>query len=186
MKVGYVRISKNHSDASEQLDVLQQAGCQLIFIDTGSDLKSDNSGLETTLGHMHTNDTLIVWRLECLGRSLKHLVDTVNHLAERGIGFQSLHDAIDTTTADGQRVFEVFATLAEFQRNVNRERTKAGLRAAKAMGRKGGRPRALNAQQTQILYDLYDQKQHSNRELCRIMGISDPTLKAYLRERQET
>lgn len=185
MKVGYARISKNYPDSSEQLDALQQAGCQFIFIDTDNDLRNDDSGLETTLSHMQTGDILIVWRLKCLGRSLKHLVDTVNHLAERGVGFKSLHDAIDTTTADRQPVFEVFATLAEFQRSVNREQTQAGLRAAKAMGRKGGRPRALNAEQIQILYGLYDQRRYSNRELCRIMGISDPTLKKYLQERQE-
>ena len=176
MKVGYARLSKDDHDGSRQLDVLKQAGCQRVFIDKVAGTKKEYPGLEATLNYLQAGDTLIVWRLERLGRSLKHLVDTVNHLAGQRIGFQSLQESIDTTAVDGQRLFQIFATLAEFQRNIMREQTQAGLEAARARGRQGGRPKALDTKNKDKLYKLYDEKQYSVREICKIMGISSPTL----------
>jgi DNA invertase Pin-like site-specific DNA recombinase len=132
---------------------------------------------------MRAGDILIVWRLERLGRSLKHLVDIVNHLAEREIGFQSLQESIDTTIDDGQVIFQTFATLAEFQRNTMRERTLVGLQAARARGRNGGRPKALDAEKTALLYKLYDEKRHTIQELFQMMGVSKATLYNYMKER---
>jgi DNA invertase Pin-like site-specific DNA recombinase len=183
MKVGYIRFSKNDLNGSRQLDMLTQAGCQRIFIDNVAGAKKEYPGLEATLNYLQAGDTLIVWRLERLGRSFKHLVDTVNHLAEQRIGFQSLQESIDTTAADGQRVIQTFAALAEFQRNTMRERTKAGLEAARARGRQGGRPKALDTENKDKLFKLYDERQYSVREICKIMGISSTTLYAYLKER---
>ena len=182
MKVGYARPAKNDQDVSPQLDALKQAGCKQVFIDDNS--RKDDSGLETALKHMRAGDILMVWRLDCLGRSLKHLVDVVNQLAQRKIGLQSLQDSLDTTS-DGGYIYQIFASLALFQRNIVRARAQVGLQAARARGRKGGRPKALDAQQTELLYTLYDQKQYTIKELCQIMRISKPTLYTYLKERQE-
>jgi DNA invertase Pin-like site-specific DNA recombinase len=185
MKIGYARISKNDQDLSNQLEALKRAGCKQIFTDRVRDIQKDLSGLETTLNYMREGDILVVWQLEHLGWSLKQLVDTVNRLRERGYGFQSLHEAIDTTTSDGQLIFRTFVTLAEFERNINRKRTRAGLLAARARGRKGGRPKKLDATKTELLYKLYDEKQHTIAEICGLLGISRPTLYGYLRKREE-
>lgn len=171
MKIGYALLSKDDLDGSAQLDMLKHAGCQRIFIDKDNDKRKEHTGLETTLSYLQPGDSLVVWRLERLGRSLMHLVDTVNYLAERRVGFESLQESIDTTTADGQRVFQIFAALAEFQRNIMRERTKSGLQVARARGRKGGRPKALDAQKIEMLYKFYDEKQYSIQEICEIMQI---------------
>ena len=133
---------------------------------------------------MRPGDTLVVWRLDRLGRSLKHLIEIVTKLEERGIGLQSLQESIDTTTSGGRLVFHIFGALAEFERNLIRERTQAGLQAARARGRKGGRPKALDTKKTELLYQLYDEKKHSIMELCDIMGISKSTLYTYLDQKK--
>jgi DNA invertase Pin-like site-specific DNA recombinase len=120
-------------------------------------------------------DTLVVWRLDRLGRSLPHLIDTMQGLEERGIGFKSLTENIDTTTSGGKLIFHIFGALAEFERNLIRERTQAGLIAARSRGRKGGRPKALTARQLGIAWDLYE-KRHSIAEICRTLKISRATL----------
>ncbi len=159
MKVGYARISVNDPDASIQLDMLRQTGCKQIFIDKADIIQREHPKLETTLSYMQEGDTLVVWRLDCLGRSLLNLVDTVNRLAERGLGFESRQESIDKTGSDGQFVFRTFAILGSFQRALNRERTQAGLAAAKARGRKGGRPKGLSkkTQRTAILAEKLSQ-----------------------------
>jgi DNA invertase Pin-like site-specific DNA recombinase len=126
---------------------------------------------------------LLVWRLDRLGRSLKDLIQTITDLEKRGIGFRSLQESIDTTTSGGRLIFHVFGALAEFERNLIRERTKAGLDAARARGRKGGRPRALDRKRIELAYKLYDEKKHTIVEICEILGISKPTLYAYLSQR---
>ena len=128
---------------------------------------------------------LIVWRLDRLGRSLSHLIELVNQLAEQDIGFQSLQEAIDTTTSGGLLVFHIFGALAEFERNLIRERTQAGLEAARKRGRLGGRPRSLDTNKTELLYRLYDEKNHTIREICEMLEIPRSTLYDYLRQRKE-
>ena len=183
MKVGYARVSTNEQDLSLQLDALKEAGCEKTYQDQVSGVKAVRPGLQEALAYLRKGDTLVVWRLDRLGRSLKHLIETVNELEERGIGFQSLQESIDTTTSSGRLIFHIFGALAEFERNLIRERTQAGLEAARARGRKGGRPKSLNAKKTELLYELYDSKKHTVKEICEMMGISRPTLYSYLRGR---
>lgn len=184
MKIGYARVSKYEQNLSLQIDALEQAGCTKIFRDQASGSKMKRPGLDEALTYLRQGDILVVWRLDRLGRSLKHLIETVTLLEERGIGFQSLQESIDTTTSGGRLIFHIFAALAEFERNLIRERTQAGLEAARARGRKGGRPKSLDVKKTALLYRLYDEKQHSIREICTLVGISKSTLYAYLRDRE--
>jgi DNA invertase Pin-like site-specific DNA recombinase len=126
---------------------LHKAGCDKIFTDTASGAKAERKGLEEALSYVRKGDTLVVWRLDRLGRSLPHLIATMTDLEVRGIGFKSLTENIDTTTSGGKLIFHIFGALAEFERNLIRERTAAGLIAARARGRKGGRPKALSVKQ---------------------------------------
>ena len=183
MKIGYARVSTNEQNLSLQFDALEQAGCQKLFHDHASGAQTTRPGLDEALAYLREGDMLVVWRLDRLGRSLKHLIETVNSLEEREIGFQSLQETIDTTTSGGKLIFHIFSALAEFERNLIRERTQAGLNAARARGRTGGRPRALDAQKTAWLYRLYDEKQHSIQEICDLLHISKSALYSYLRER---
>jgi DNA invertase Pin-like site-specific DNA recombinase len=184
MKVGYARVSTHDQNLSLQLDALGRAGCQKIYQDQMSSMKADRPGLQEALSYLRSGDTLVVWRLDRLGRSLKHLIEMVNLLEEQGIGFQSLQESIDTTTSGGRLVFHIFGALAEFERNLIQERTQAGLQAARARGRQGGRPKSLDMTKTTLLYQLYDEKRHSIREICDILGISKSTLYAYLDRRE--
>ncbi len=145
--------------------------------------KTQRPGLDEALTHLRKGDVLVVWRLDRLGRSLKHLIELVNALEERGIGFQSLQESIDTTTSGGKLIFHIFGALAEFERNLIQERTHAGLAVARARGRTGGRPKALDAKETALLYRLYDEKKHSIQEICELVGVSKSTLYSYLRGR---
>jgi DNA invertase Pin-like site-specific DNA recombinase len=185
MKVGYARVSTHEQNLSLQQDALKQAGCGKIFNDQISGAKAKRPGLHKARAYVREGDTLVVWRLDRLGRSLKHLLETVTELEERGVGFQSLQESIDTTTSGGRLVFHIFGALAEFERNLIQERTRAGLAAARARGRKGGRPKALHVKKTQLLYQLYDERKHTVKEICNILGISRSTLYAYLQRREE-
>jgi len=146
MLIGYARVSTTDQNLDLQLDALQQAGCELLFTDTISGAKAERPGLKDALSHLRRDDTLVVWKLDRLGRTTKGLIDLVELLKERGIGFKSLQDNIDTSTPMGQFFFVVFSAIAELERSVIRERSKAGLAAARARGRKGGRPFALKGQ----------------------------------------
>jgi DNA invertase Pin-like site-specific DNA recombinase len=138
--------------------------------------------LEEVLGYLRPGDTLVVWRLDRLGRSLRHLIETVALLVERGIGFKSLTEQIDTTTSGGKLIFHVFGALAEFERDLIRERTQAGLAAARARGRLGGRPKKLaDAKQIELARALYDAEQTDIATICRTLGISRATLYRYLK-----
>ena len=185
MLVGYARVSTDEQNVSPQVDALKKAGCQRMFQDKGSGAKSERPGLKEALEYLRKGDTLLVWRLDRLGRSLRHLIDTVKALEERGIGFRSLQESIDTTTSGGRLVFHIFGALAEFERSLIRERTRAGLAAARARGRRGGRPRALRGKKVELAYKLYDEKQHTVKEICQILDISKPTLYAQLRQRSD-
>lgn len=184
MKIGYARVSTDEQNLSLQIDALEQAGCEKLFHDQLSGAKTNRPGLDEALAYLRTGDILVVWRLDRLGRSLKHLIETVHSLEARGIGFQSLQETIDTTNSTGKLIFHIFAALAEFERNLIQERTQAGLKAARARGRTGGRPQALNAEKKEWLYRLYDEKQHAIQEICELVGVSKSTLYAYLRERK--
>ena len=137
--IGYARISTADQSLAPQVDALKAAGCAEIFEDCVSGAKTDRPGLNEALDHLRSGDTLIVWKLDRLGRSMSHLIDTVRDLDQRGVGFRSLTEGIDTTTSGGTLVFHLFGALAQFERDVIRERTRAGLSAAAARGRKGGR-----------------------------------------------
>src|ERR671939_1153496 len=151
MLIGYARVSTDDQNLDLQRDALQKAGCEQIYTDAVSGTKDQRPGLEDALSHLREGDTLVVWRLDRLGRSLRHLIDTVTSLAAEGVGFKSLTEAIDTTTTGGKLVFHIFGALAEFEREIIRERTRAGLAAARARGKNGGRPKSLTQKQVQIL-----------------------------------
>jgi DNA invertase Pin-like site-specific DNA recombinase len=185
MQIGYARVSTLEQNVGPQIDQLEEASCERIFRDKASGAKTERPGLQEALDFLREGDMLVVWRLDRLGRSLKHLLETVGMLEERGIGFRSLQESIDTTTSGGRLIFHIFGALAEFERNLIRERTMAGLRAARARGRVGGRPRKLDAKKTELAYQLYDEKKYGVKEICQMLGVSKPTLYAYLARRDK-
>src|SRR3954452_2352327 len=154
MLIGYARISTLDQTLALQQDALTQAGCEQLYTDTLSGSVTERPGLTQALSHLRAGDTLVVWRLDRLGRSLSHLIETVSQLQERGISFGSLQEQIDTTTTGGKLVFHFFGALAEFERGLIRERTHAGLQAARARGRIFGRPRVLSPKQVKQLKSL--------------------------------
>src|ERR687895_742963 len=176
MLIGYARVSTQDQTLHLQQDALTKAGCNKIFTDTASGAKAERKGLEQALSYVRKGDTFVVWRLDRLGRSLPHLIATMTDLEERGIGFKSLTENIDTTTSGGKLILHIFGALAEFERNLIRERTQAGLAAARARGRIGGRPKALTPQQRRIAQALYDDPTNSILEICRTLKISKTTL----------
>jgi DNA invertase Pin-like site-specific DNA recombinase len=176
MLVGYARVSTHDQTLALQQDALTKAGCTKIFTDTASGAKAERKGLEQALNYVRKGDTLVVWRLDRLGRSLPHLISTMTDLEERGIGFKSLTENIDTTTSGGKLIFHIFGALAEFERNLIRERTTAGLVAARSRGRKGGRPKALTERQLSIAKSLYADRKATIPEICRTLKISRATL----------
>jgi DNA invertase Pin-like site-specific DNA recombinase len=183
MLIGYARVSTQEQTLNLQQDALHKAGCIKIFTDTASGAKAERKGLDEALNYVRKGDTLVVWRLDRLGRSLPHLITTMTDLEERGIGFKSLTENIDTTTSGGKLIFHIFGALAEFERNLIRERTQAGLTAARARGKKGGRPKALSAKQLSIARDLYE-KRHTIAEICRTLKISRATLYRSIKTRE--
>src|SRR5829696_3337023 len=164
MDVGYARVSTFDQNLDLQKDALKRAGCEKIFTDTMSGAKAERPGLVQALTFTRTGDVLVVWKLDRLGRSLKNLIDVVTKLETLGIGFRSITESIDTTTSGGKLIFHIFGALAEFERDLIRERTQAGLTAARARGRKGGRPRAagLNDERKRaIAQSLYNDKHNA-------------------------
>jgi len=187
MKIGYARVSTQEQNLDLQIDALKKAGCKKIYKEQVSgSAKAHRPELEKLLEHLRSGDIIVVWKLDRLGRSLKNLIDLVNVFNEKGVGLKSLNDPIDTTSAQGKLVFNIFASLAEFEREVIRERTMAGLAAARARGRKGGRPKGLSkeAQKTAMACEtLYKEKNHTVKEMCEQLGISKRTFYSYLRFR---
>src|ERR687896_150853 len=181
MLIGYARVSTHDQTLNLQQDALTKAGCTKIFTDTASGAKTERIGLDEALNYVRKGDTLVVWRLDRLGRSLPHLIATMTALEERGIGFKSLTENIDTTTSGGKLIFHIFGALAEFERNLIRERTNAGLQAARARGRKGGRPKSLTGKKTAMAQALYNDKENSIDEICKTLNISRTTLYRYIK-----
>lgn len=175
MKIGYARVSTDDQNLDLQRDALDGAGCERLFTDTISGAKADRPGLAAALEFSRPGDVLVVWRLDRLGRSLPDLVRLVGELDAKGIGFESLSEKIDATTAAGRLVFHVFAALAEFERNLIRERTHAGLAAARARGRKGGR-RELDPEKQAAIAKMADQPP---AVVCKALGISRATFYKY-------
>lgn len=181
MFIGYARVSTQDQTLDLQKDALQKAGCDRIFTDTASGAKAERVGLDEALSHLREGDSLVVWKLDRLGRSLRHLIETITGLNNRKIGFKSITEAIDTTTSGGKLIFHIFGALAEFERDIIRERTQAGLNAARARGRKGGRPKALTPKKQEQLQTLYNDKNRSIDEICRTLNISRATLYRYIK-----
>jgi DNA invertase Pin-like site-specific DNA recombinase len=181
MLIGYARVSTSDQTLDLQQDALQKAGCERVFTDTASGAKAERTGLAEALSYVRTGDTLVVWRLDRLGRSLKHLIETITALNNRRIGFKSITEAIDTTTSGGKLIFHIFGALAEFERDIIRERTQAGLTAARARGRKGGRPKALTPKKAQMAQALYMDKNNTIDEICKTLNVSRATLYRYVK-----
>ncbi|KWS44209.1 resolvase [Pseudomonas amygdali pv. morsprunorum] len=186
MKIGYARVSTRDQNLDLQLDALNRAGCERIYQDVASGSKTARPALDELLGQVRAGDVLVIWKLDRMGRSLKHLVELVGNLIERKVGLLSLNDPIDTTSAQGRLVFNLFASLAEFERELIRERTQAGLSAARARGRMGGRPKGLTprAQATAMVAEtLYRERKLSVAAIAQKLHVSKSTLYSYLRHR---
>jgi DNA invertase Pin-like site-specific DNA recombinase len=180
MLIGYARISTNEQNLNLQTDALTKAGCEKIFTDTASGAKSDRTGLTEAINFMRKGDTLCVWKLDRLGRSLKHLIETVLALQALGKGFCSLQENIDTTTSGGKLFFHIFGALAEFERDIIRERTGAGLASARSRGRLGGRPSIMNSKKLKMATSLYADGKTQVGEICETLGISRATFYRHL------
>src|SRR5512132_3180420 len=178
--LGYTRVSTADQQPHLQVDALERAGCYRVFVETASGARADRPVLEQLLDQLRPGDTLVVWKLDRLGRSLRHLVDTVAGLADYEIGCRSLQEAIDTTTPGGQLVFHVFAALAEFERDLIRERTSAGLAAARARGRQGGRPSVLTGHKLQLAEEMYRSGQYTVSAIATTLGVSRASVYRHL------
>ena len=186
MKIGYARVSTNDQNLDLQRDALEKAGCERVIVDTISGATAARPGLERVKEQLRQGDTLVVWRLDRLGRSLKDLIAWVGYLEDEGVALQSLHEAIDTATPTGKLTFHLFGALAEFERNLIQERTQAGLAAARARGRKGGRRHALDRDKRELAVRLYNERKTPIAKICAMMGISKPTLYSYVRAAKQT
>src|SRR5438876_3355606 len=183
MLIGYARVSTNEQNLDLQRDALRKAGVtsKNIFTDKITGTKAERPGLTEALSHLREGDTLVVWRLDRLGRSLKHLIETVTKLQQQQIAFQSITEHIDASTATGQLVFHIFGALAEFERNLIRERTIAGLESARARGRLGGRPEVeASATKVAMAKKLYTDKTTAISDICKTLNISRATLYRYI------
>lgn len=185
MKIGYARVSTADQHLRMQEDLLRNAGREEIYHDIASGIKTERPGLEDALAYLRKNDTLVVWRLDRLGRSVQHLIQTIKELNNRNIGFQSLQENIDTTTSGGKLIFHIFSALAEFERDLIQERTNAGLKAARIRGKMGGRPPLLDNRQINRMLEMYDEQKNTVAEICKIYDISRPTFYNYLKNQKK-
>ncbi len=183
-KVGYARVSTHEQELNLQIDALIKEGCEVevIFTDNISGANASRPGLEECLETLVSGDTLIVWRLDRLGRSMSHLINLIESLIEKGIGFKSIQDgAIDTTTASGELMFNIFSALAQFERRLIQERTHAGLKAARARGRNGGRPKIRDSNpKVQMAKEMHQKKSLPIDAICQSLSISRATFYRYL------
>ena len=185
MLIGYARVSTTDQTLALQQDALTKAGCNKIFTDTASGALAERKGLADALSYVRPGDTLVVWKLDRLGRSLKDLIARITELQNRQIGFKSLTEQIDTTTSGGKLIFHIFGSLAEFERDIIRERTQAGLIAARARGKRGGRRPTLKPREIAIVRKLYEDKQTPIEDLCRMFKISRMTLWRYVKKERD-
>jgi len=180
MFVGYARVSTGEQNLDLQRDALKNAGCEHLFHDEMSGAKAERPGLTQALQFLRAGDTLVVWRLDRLGRSLTDLIARMAELRERNIGFKSLHESIDTTSPAGKLQFHIFSALAEFERDLIRERTMAGLRAARARGRFGGSKPKLTQEKVKMAASLMKDKTNKIKDICTTLGVSRATLYRYV------
>ena len=176
MLIGYARVSTQDQNLNLQNDALKKAGCGKVFEDRLSGAKIERTGLEEALKFVRTGDVLVVWKLDRLGRGLRDLIDKMQDLEKRGIGFKSLTESIDTTTAGGKLIFHIFGSLAEFERSLIRERTMAGLASARARGIKGGRKNKLTPEQIELLKKMYADKTIPIKQIMETFGVGKSTL----------
>lgn len=189
MKIGYARVSTKEQSLNLQKDALKKAGCEKIYSEHISGTNANRPQLQEMIQHLRQGDIVLVWKLDRLGRSLRDLVNLISSFQDSGVEFKSLQDNIDTTTPTGKLAFHLFAALAEFERDIISSRTKAGLDAARARGRKGGRPKGLSKKaqdKARLAESLYLEKERSISEICNHLDISKPTLYRYLRSRNVT
>ena len=182
MLIGYARVSTHDQNLALQKDALKKAGCERVFVDKASGVTTERPQLLRAMDTLRKGDTLVVWRLDRLGRSLKNLIEMMNELEGKKIGFQSIQEAINTKSPGGRLVFHMFGALAEFERQLIQGRTHAGLAAARARGRFGGRRKKLDAKQRRVAKQLYDARKQSVTEICSTLKISRATFYNYLRE----
>ena len=180
MLVGYARVSTGEQNLDLQRDALTKAGCEQMFTDEMSGAKAERPGLTQALAFIRPGDTLVVWRLDRLGRSLTDLIARMAELRQRAIGFKSLHESIDTSSPAGKLQFHIFSALAEFERDLIRERTMAGLRAARARGRKGGRKPQMTKEKIKAAASLMKDKNNTVKDICHTLGVSRATLYRYV------
>ena len=178
--LGYARVSTADQHPDLQLDALKAVGCYRLFVDTASGALDARPELARALDQLRPGDTLVVWKLDRLGRSLRHLIDTVAELQRREVGFRSLQEHIDTTSPGGKLVFHVFGALAEFERDLIRQRTLAGLAAARARGRAGGRPPSMTPTKIALARQMYETQQHSLAEIAKTLGVSRASIYRHL------
>jgi len=176
MNIGYSRISTSDQNLELQLDELKKAGCEKIFQDVASGSKDERKGLQEAINFAREGDCIVIWKLDRLSRSLRHLIDTVNQLKERMIGLKVITMNLDTTTPSGKLVFHIFASLSEFERELIRERTIAGLQSARVRGRVGGRPKAMDEKKVQIAKSLHADGKTTVSEICETLNVSKATL----------
>ncbi|HSA32503.1 MAG TPA: recombinase family protein [bacterium] len=179
MLVGYARVSTAEQNLDLQKDALKKVGCERIYQDVASGARTDRPQLAKALDMMRKGDVLVVWKLDRLGRSLKHLIETMSLLEERKVGFKSLQESIDTTTAGGKLIFHIFSSLAEFERALISERTRAGLDSARARGRLGGRPAKLSQSDVRKINAMLGDKSIAITDICKTFGISRPSFYNY-------
>ena len=182
MRIGYARVSSDDQNLSLQINALQKAKCKRIYEDRVSGAQAKRQGLDELLKTLREGDVVVVWRLDRLGRSLKDLLDLVEEIQNSGAQFTSLEEKIDTTSSGGKLIFHIFGAFSEFERNLIRERTFAGLEAARKRGLRGGRPKSLGRKQQKQLVTVYKSKKHSIAEICEMFGVSKPTLYKYLED----
>ena len=180
--IGYARVSTTEQNLDLQVDALKKEGCadHDIYIDKDSGAKADRPGLKACLAVLEPGDVFVVWKLDRLGRSMPHLIETITNFQGRGIGFWNLQEAMDTQTSGGRLIFNIFSSLADFERDLILERTQAGLKAARARGRTGGRPKSITPKTIRLIRQAYEDQSNPISDICTTFGISRSTLYRYL------
>ena len=182
MRLGYARVSTTDQTLDPQLDLLRGDGCEKFFTDVVTGMSDERVGLSALLREARKGDVIVVMKLDRLGRSLKHLIDVMGELEKRGVGLKSVSEGIDTTTSGGKLVFHIFGAIAEFERTLIIERTQAGLQAARARGRRGGRPRKLSEAKVKTLLTMSKDTSLSVSDICNALSIGKDTYYRYLRD----